>query len=102
MAIKFKLFDSREEEYKVYSFDIDFEDMDDYENWEYSDNDIETFVDNMECGEEDYCGTLDFDGEGAFEDKECHVGYISCEIVNFEKALDKWREFFKSKGKLIE
>lgn len=105
MSIKFKLIDagySDPRDYKEYSFDINFTDRNEFAEWAECDfyDDYDEFEYEMECGGEDYCGTLDF--AGSYDNKgNYYVGYQSCEIQNYEKAIEKWKEFFKSHGKLI-
>jgi hypothetical protein len=96
--IRFKLEDENNE-YKEYSINIDFESVEDFDNFTYEDSDFELFMEKMECGEEDYCGVHDITG-GIDEDGIEWVGYQSYEIKNFNKAIQKWEKFFKIKGLL--
>lgn len=73
-----------------------FDSADEFFDW--ADDDYDEFVDKMETSREDWSGVHDL----ACGDKDGveFVGYSSYEIKNFEAALDKWREYFKSRGKL--
>jgi len=73
-----------------------FDGVDEFFDW--LDDDYDEFVEKMETSREDWSGVHDL----ACGDKDGveFVGYSSYEIKNFEAALDKWREYFKSRGKL--
>lgn len=104
--IQFKLFDENNEDengdYIEYSIDIDFEDMEEFDDW--SDSSIfdknvtkfELFMDDMEIGNAEYCGVHDYCGGADY------VGFSSYEIANFPAAIEKWKEFFRNENKLIE
>ena len=48
---------------------------------------------------DDWCGVHD-GGTGREEDGEEYWCYSSYEIKDFNTAIEKWSDFFKSKGKL--
>lgn len=97
--IRFKLNDENSDKDYKYSFEIDFENLDEFDEWEYPSG-FELFMEKMECGRDAWCGVHDFGG-GRDKDGTEWIGYSSYEIKDFPTALEKWKEFFKSKNKLI-
>jgi len=73
-----------------------FDSVDEFMDW--MDEDYDKFVDEMETSREDWSGVHDFTSK--YENGVAFVGYSSYEIKNFEAALNKWKEYFKSRGKL--
>jgi hypothetical protein len=102
--IQFKLFDENNTDvngYSIeYSIDIDFKDVEEFDNKfgadPFTPSEFDIFMDSMETGDEDYCGIHDYCGD------EDYVGFSSYEIENFPAAIEKWKEFFRSINKLIE
>lgn len=78
-----------------YILKLNFKNLDEFDEFTYDDPDYEIFMDEMECGSDPWCGVHDYWG-----DADC-FGFSSYEIEDFNAALEKWKEFFKSKGKLI-
>jgi hypothetical protein len=76
-----------------YCLKLNFKNYDEFDEFTYDDPDFELFL--MDKMESEY-GVHDFCGDG-----DDYVGYSSYEIQDFNEAINKWREFWKSKGKLI-
>ena len=96
--IRFKLHDEHSSKQYEYYFEIDFIDGEDFIEW--SDEDFDMFMEQMECGQYKWCGV--HDGTGGIDDDGVEwFGYSSYEIKDFSTALEKWKEFFKIKNKLI-
>ena len=98
--IKFRLIDENDEDNDNYSFQINFESVDDFLEWTYDDSDFEAFMDKMECDNADYAGV--HDGGSGGETYNTEWTYSSYEIQNFPLAISMWKEFFKSQNLLIE
>jgi len=94
--MKFKLYDENNDIY--YSIDTNFVDVDDFLDWIQSDIDFQPFMDKMETGHDDYCGV--HDGGNGYDDGVEFWCFSSYEIKNFNRAIQKWKEFFKSKNKI--
>jgi len=94
--IKFRLIDENDEDNDSYSFMINFESADDFNDWYCDDAEFEAFMDKMECDNADYAGVHDVSG-GLDE-----WAYCSYEIQNFPLAISMWKEFFRSRNLLIE
>ena len=98
--IRFKLQDENHDD-KEYVIDLNFKNEDEYLDFMDEDIDFDTFMEKMECGRHKWCGVHDGTG-GADDDGVEWFGYHSYEIRDFNAAIEKWKEFFRSKGKLIE
>jgi hypothetical protein len=96
--MKFKLHDQNSDSYKG-EINLDFNSIDDFLDWTYPNDKFEKFMDHMETGHEDYCGVHD-GGDDIEDDGEEIWMYSSYEIKNFEKAIEKWEEFFRINGKI--
>jgi len=91
--IRFKLNDDFYDSNEKYFFDLNFSTRISFYN--FMDNDFINFKKNMDSlyGKHNY-----FEGKKSDID---FIGYFSNEIKDFPTALEKWKEFFKSKNKLI-
>jgi len=97
--LNFNLFD--ENNNKKYTISLNFEDTEAFFNWiESKNSDFEIFMHKMETGNNLCCGIHDY--TGGFENGVEYVGYSSYEIEDFKCAINKWKIFFQSKGKLNE
>jgi len=94
--MKFKLYDENSDIY--YSIDTNFVDVDDFLDWIQSDDDFQPFMDNMETGYDDWCGI--HDGGNGYDGDVEFWQYSSYEIKDYNQAIQKWEEFFKSKNKM--
>lgn len=81
---------------------MNFKDEKEYNKFALYDEveDYEKFMEEMECGNHSYCGVHDCNGD-VDDDGVVWEGYSSYEIEDYDKAIEKWREFFSSKNVLL-
>lgn len=98
--LEFRLYDENLDKYTRGLF-LDFYSFDDFDDWSWQDTDYRVLMDYMETGKDSCCGV--HDGGNAYDDngKEIFI-YSSYEIKDFEMAINKWEQFFKSKNKIIK
>jgi hypothetical protein len=98
--INFKLEDENNN-YKSYNIEIDFEDVEDFDDWAYDNKDFEDFIEQMETGHDKWNGVHDGSG-GINDDGVEYVSFSSYEIQDFNTAIKLWEDFFRKVNKLIE
>ena len=91
--IRFKLQDENNN-YKEYSIDINFNSIEDFDKWTYTNNSFKEFMDQMETGHDKWNGIHDTTA-GVDDDGIEYVGYHSYEIQDFDTAIEMWENFFR-------
>jgi len=97
--IKFKMVDVDGE--KEFSVNLNFQNVEEFDDYSDDDQEFEDLLDKMENGSADYCGAL-VDADGVDEDGTEWVGYTSVDVENFESALEKFKEYFAKDGLVLE